>query len=246
MEAVSLLTVSTLKPKRSRVCLHQKHPASRTLARKIIWRWKQEGSVDGKDACVECASLIQILSRKRMPLVAQKLFLEMKSEGFQPDYSTLSALMLCYADNGLFPQAQAIWDEILNSSFMPDIQIVSELIDAYGKMGHFDEVTRILHQVSSRYFNLTPAVCSLAISFFGKRGQLDMMENALKELASSGFLVDSATGNALIRYYSIFGSLTEMEAAYGRLKRSRILIEREGIRAMAFAVYKRKKVLQIG
>ncbi|KAF8407364.1 hypothetical protein HHK36_006492 [Tetracentron sinense] len=181
-----------------------------------------------------------------MPHVAQDLFLEMKSEGFLPSYSTLSALMLCYADNGLFSHTKAIWDETINSSFVPKIDLVTGLMDAYAKMGHFDEVTRILHQVTSRHFNLLPEIYSVAISCFGKRGQLEMMEITMKDMVSSGFTLDSATGNAFIRYYSTFGSLTDMEAAYGRLRRSRILIEKDGIRAMASAYIKERKFYKLG
>lgn len=190
--------------------------------------------------------LIQALSRKRLPHVAQELLFEMRSEGFLPNISTLSALMLCYTENGLFPKAQALWDEIINSSFVPNFQIVSELFDCYGKMGHFDEVTRILHQLSLRDCNFMHEVYSLAISCFGKAGQLEMMENTLKQMVSRGFPVDSPTGNAFIRYYSIFGSLMEMEAAYGRLRKSRILIEEEGIRAISFAYIKEKKYYRLG
>lgn len=250
MEALPLITplclIGSHKTQRFRVSLHQNYSPNRALARKLFWHWKQERSVDGKDNYVDYTPLIQALSRKRLPHVAQELLFEMKSEGFLPNNSTLSALMLCYADNGLFPKAQALWDEIINSSFGPNIEIVSKLIDAYGKMGHFGEVTRILHQVSSRDFNFMHEVYSLAISCFGKGGQLEMMENALKEMVSRGFPVDSATGNAFIRYYSIFGSLTEMEAAYDRLKKSRILIEEEGIRAMSFAYIKEKKYYRLG
>lgn len=190
--------------------------------------------------------LIQELSRKGLPHVAQELLCEMKSEGFLPNNSTLSALMLCYADNGLFPKAQALWDEIIHSSFEPNIQIVSKLIHAYGKMGHFDEVNRILDQLSSRDFKFMHEVYALAISCFGKGGQLEMMENTLEEMVSRDFPVDSSIGNSFIKYYSIFGSLMEMEAAYGRLKSSRILIEEEGIRAMSFAYIKEKKYYRLG
>ncbi|THG20942.1 hypothetical protein TEA_008422 [Camellia sinensis var. sinensis] len=65
-------------------------------------------------------------------------------------------------------------------------------------------------------------------------------------MGSRGFSVDSAIGNAYIIYYSLFGSLTEIEAAYGRLKRSRILIEKDGIRAMSFAYIKEKKFYRLG
>jgi pentatricopeptide repeat protein len=212
----------------------------------IIRKWKQEQGFDHNDSYAACATLVQDLSRKRMPYLAQEVLLEMKSEGFLPNSSTLSALMLCYADNGLFPQAQAIWEEIINSSFVLSIQIVSGLFDAYGRMGHFDEVTKILDQVSSRDLSLLPAVYSMAISCFGKGGQLELMENTLKEMVSRGYIVDSATGNAFIRYYSIFGSLTQMENAYGRFKRSRLLLEEEGIRAMSFAYIKGRKFYKLG
>ncbi|KAM0985718.1 hypothetical protein ACFX13_013177 [Malus domestica] len=103
--------------------------------------------------------------------------------------------MLFHANNGLFPQAEAVWNEMLYISFVPSIQM------------------------RARYLSLFSEVYSLAISCFGKGGQLELMEGALKEMISMGFPVDSATGNAFIRYYSIFGSLTEMETAYGRLKK---------------------------
>ncbi|KAM1216649.1 hypothetical protein ACFX2J_012907 [Malus domestica] len=119
----------------------------------------------------------------------------MKSDGLLPSNSTLSALMLFHANNGLFPQAEAVWNEMLYISFVPSIQM------------------------RARYLSLFSEVYSLAISCFGKGGQLELMEGALKEMISMGFPVDYATGNAFIRYYSIFGSLTEMETAYGRLKK---------------------------
>ncbi|KAH7849556.1 hypothetical protein Vadar_019580 [Vaccinium darrowii] len=146
----------------------------------------------------------------------------MKSEGFPIDGSALSALMLCYADNSLFLEAQAIWDQILNSSFVPNIQIVSQLFNAYGRMGQFDEVIRILHQVSMRHSSLLPEIYLVALSFFGKQGQLEMMENTLRDMISRGFSIDSASANAFLMYCSIFGSLAEMETAYARLKRRNV------------------------
>ncbi|KAM1087392.1 hypothetical protein ACFX2B_012775 [Malus domestica] len=169
----------------------------------------------------------------------------MKSDGLLPSNSTLSALMLCHANNGLFPQAEAVWNEMLYTSFVPSIQVVSQLFDVYGNAGCFERVNEILGQMRARYLSLLPEVYSLAISCFGKGGQLELMEGALKEMISMGFPVDSATGNAFIRYYSIFGSLTEMETAYGRLKRSRFLIEEEGIWAMSFAYLKRSKFYEL-
>ncbi|KAL5836267.1 hypothetical protein ACOSQ3_015823 [Xanthoceras sorbifolium] len=219
---------------------------ARALARKIIRHLKQEVSVRGKGKFVDYASLAQILSKNKMPHLAQELLLEMKSEGFLPGSSTLSALMLYYADNGLYPQAHAIWEELLYSSFDLNIQIVSDLIDAYARMGLFHEIIKILDQVGSRNFNLLPKAYSHAISCFGKQGQLELMEIALKKMLSRGFSVDSATGNSFIRYYSTFGSLTEMESAYGRLKRSRHVIDKEGIRAMSFAYMKERKLYSLG
>lgn len=211
----------------------------------IIRKWKQEECFDGKDIYVDCVPLIRSLSRQKMPHVAQELLLEMKSDGLLPSNSTLSALMICHANNGLFPQAEAIWDEMIHSSFVPSIQVVSELFDAYGNVGCFEKVNEILAQIRSRNLSLFPEVYSLAISCFGKGGQLELMEGTLKEMISRGFPLDSATGNAFIRYYSIFGSLTEMETAYGRLKRSRFLIEEEGIRAMSFAYLKKRKFYRL-
>ncbi|CAB4292577.1 unnamed protein product [Prunus armeniaca] len=249
MEGTLLLSTtcvsSSLKPQHLSFSSHQPQSQSRALARKIIRKWKQEECFDGKDIYVDCVPLIRSLSRQKMPHVAQELLLEMKSDGLLPSNSTLSALMLCHANNGLFPQAEAIWDEMLHSSFVPSIQVVSELFDAYGNVGCFEKVNEILAQIRSRNLSLFPEVYSLAISCFGKGGQLELMEGTLKEMISRGFPLDSATGNAFIRYYSIFGSLTEMETAYGRLKRSRFLIEEEGIRAMSFAYLKKRKFYRL-
>lgn len=238
-----LCPLGSPKPKHLRVRSQQNDSPNRALARKILRHWKQEVN---QNTTTDCAALIQSLSRKNLPHVAQEIFLEMKSEGFPIDGSALSALMLCYADNNLFLEAQAIWDQILNSSFVPNIQIVSQLFDAYGRMGQFDEVIRILHQVSMRHSSLLPEIYLVALSFFGKQGQLEMMENTLRDMISRGFSIDSASANAFLMYYSIFGSLAEMETAYARLKRSRILIEEEGIRAVSLAYIKRKKFYSLG
>ncbi|KAG5226245.1 pentatricopeptide repeat-containing family protein [Salix suchowensis] len=206
----------------------------------MIRQWKRDQGVFGKETRVDCASLIQALCKHRRPHLAEELLLELKCEGFLPDNCTLSAMMLCYADSGLLPQAQAIWEEMLYSSFVPSVQLISDLIDIYAKSGLFDEVIKILDQLSYlRTFDFLPQVYSLAISCFGKGGQLELMEDTLKKMVSKGFWVDSATGNAFVVYYSLHGSLAEMEAAYDRLKRSRLLIEREGIRAMSFAEFLR-------
>ncbi|KAF5940571.1 hypothetical protein HYC85_021738 [Camellia sinensis] len=192
--------------------------------------WKRELSVD-HNINVDLVALVQTLRRKNLPHVAQEILLEINSGSLPLDNSALSALMLCYADNGLFHEAQAIWDGVLNSSF---------------RMERFDDVTRILHQASLRDSNLLPEIYVVALSCFGKHGQLELMENTLREMGSRGFSVDSAIGNAYIIYYSLFGSLTEIEAANGRLKRSRILIEKDGIRAMSFTYIKEKKFYRLG
>ncbi|XP_021275548.1 pentatricopeptide repeat-containing protein At3g42630 isoform X2 [Herrania umbratica] len=217
------------------------------LARRIIRQWKRDGSIlgVGRNNFVDFDSLLQTLASKTMPQphVVHHLLLQ----GLIPNNSTLSEIMLWYADNGLFPQAQVIWEEMLNTtSFTPAIQVVSRFMDAYGKMGHFHKVHEILDQVTLHRVNLSPEVYPVAISCFGKHGRLYLMENTLKEMVSRGLPVDSATGNAFLRYYSIFGSLSEMEIAYARLKRSRHLIEEEGIRAMSSAYIKEGKFYRLG
>ncbi|KAL6013082.1 hypothetical protein ACLOJK_003572 [Asimina triloba] len=192
------------------------------------------------------ALVIRMLGKRKMPDAALQLFHEMKSAGFAPSAVSLSALMLCYADTGLFAHAQAIWDEIINSSFIPEINVISDLFDTYGKMGHFGEIHRIVNELTSRDWALCPKLYSLAISCFGKYGQLEMMEVVMKKMVSKGFKVDSVTGNAFVRFYSLFGSLAEMEAAYGRLKRSRILIEEDAIRAMAFSYISKRRFYKLG
>ncbi|KAM0985716.1 hypothetical protein ACFX13_013175 [Malus domestica] len=236
---------ASLNPKRLSIFCHQSHSQNRALARKIIRKWKRDECFNGQATYVDCVRIIRSLSRQKLPHVAQELLLEMKSDGLLPSNSTLSALMLCHANNGLFPQAEAVWNDLLYTSFVPSIQVVSQLFDVYGNAGCFEKVNEILGQMRARYLSLFPEVYSLAISCFGKGGQLELMEGALKEMISMGFPVDSATGNAFIRYYSIFGSLTEMETAYGRLKRSRFLIEEEGIWAMSFAYLKRSKFYEL-
>ncbi|KAM3344654.1 pentatricopeptide repeat-containing protein isoform X1 [Capsicum galapagoense] len=216
---------------------------SQSSPHKRLWRKKQGGNIDRRSGYADCASLIQGLSRKKLPVAAERLFLDMKSEGFIPDKSTLSALMLCYASNGLFSKALAAWDEIIDRSFLPDVHVVAELIDICGCKGYLDDAVRILHQIT---LNMLPDVYAQAISRFGKKGQLELMEVMLKEMVSMGFPVDSATGNAYVIYYSNFGTLSEMEVAYGRLKMSRILIEEEAIRSISLAYIKKEKFYCLG
>ncbi|KAJ8767797.1 hypothetical protein K2173_020737 [Erythroxylum novogranatense] len=235
-----------LKWKSFKVFCNQRDPSYRALARKITRKLKVDENICAKEYIVGCESIIQSLCRKGMPLLAEEILVEMKVEGFVPNKDIVSAVMLCYANNGLFAQAQAIWEDMLLSAFVPRVQVVSELMDAYGKVGLFHKVTEILEQVCSRDFNFIPEVYSLAISCFGKGGQLDLMESTLKDMISRGLPIDSVTGNAFLMYYSFHGSLTEMETAYGRLKRSRHLIENEGIRAMSFSYIRKRKFFRLG
>ncbi|RVW34473.1 Pentatricopeptide repeat-containing protein [Vitis vinifera] len=160
----------------------------RNLIEQLFWHWKQERSVDGKDNYVDYTPLIQALSRKRLPHVAQELLFEMKSEGFLPNNSTLSALMLCYADNGLFPKAQALWDEIINSSFGPNIQIVSKLIDAYG--GQLEMMENALKEMVSRGFPVDSATGNAFIRYYSIFGFLTEMEAAYDRLKKSRILIE--------------------------------------------------------
>lgn len=200
----------------------------------IIWRRKRASHFSQGDSTVDGPSSVE---KSR----------QLKGLSYESDeMSTLCALMLYYAEKGLFLQAQTIWDQLINSSFVPSLQLISTLFDAYGKHGYFDEVMNILQHMNSRNFHTLPDIYSLAVTCFGKWGQLKLMDNTLKEMVSRGLHVDAVTGNTFLKYYSIFGSLEEMENAYGRLKRSRILIEKEAIRSMALAYIKEKKFYELG
>lgn len=170
----------------------------------------------------------------------------MKALSFQPNCASLSALMLYYAQNGKFSNAQALWGEIISSSYKPDIEIVSALMEVYAKSGVFDEIVRIVQESVSRDFGSELGIYSLAVSCFGESGQLNMMEDIIKIMVSRGLKVDSLIGNAFVKYYSMFGSLEEMEVAYHRMKRSRILIEEEAIRAVARAYISKNKFYKLG
>ncbi|KAJ0965559.1 hypothetical protein J5N97_026697 [Dioscorea zingiberensis] len=211
--------------------------------RPSVPKWMQE---ERQLDDVEFATYLRVLSRERRPDAALQLVSDMKHEGLMPGCDTLSALMLCCAQNNCFPQAQALWDEIINSSLVPSLETVSELIDAYAGMGQFEEIDRILRGTASRGFSFCSDIYTLAISCFGKAGRLEMMEATIKEMVLRGFKVDSAAGNAFVKYYSMFGSLAEMETAYGRLKRSRILIEGDAIRAVASAYVRERKFYRLG
>ncbi|MCD7468000.1 hypothetical protein HAX54_005772 [Datura stramonium] len=240
--ALVVSTAVTPKPRPFWLISYQ----NQSSAKKGLWHKKQGGNIDPRVNYANCASLIRGLSRKKFPFAAERLFLDLKSEGFIPDNSTLSALMLCYASNGLFCKVLAAWDEIINSSFLPDVHVIAELIDICGCKGYLDVAFRILHQIQLKDSNLLPDVYAQAISRFGKKGQLELMEVMLKEMVSMGFPVDSATGNAYVIYYSNFGTLSEMEVAYGRLKMSRILIEEEAIRSISLAYLKEEKFYSLG
>ncbi|CAN8278001.1 unnamed protein product [Cochlearia groenlandica] len=194
---------------------------------------------------IDYAPLIKTLSHRRLPDVAHEVFLLMKSDNFLPNYRTLSALMLCFAENGSLPRAKAVWEEILNSSFVPDLFVVSKLISAYESIGCFNEIAKIAKDVSVRHDKLFPVVCSLAIRCFGENNQLKLMEDMIDEADSNNFSLDSDTSNAIVRYYSVFGSLEKMEQAYGRFKRSNIVIDEECIRDVLLAYLKQRKFYRL-
>ncbi|KAJ1393881.1 Tetratricopeptide-like helical domain superfamily [Sesbania bispinosa] len=214
--------------------------------KKLTWRRNEKGVFGDMESSVDCSSLAENSSRKRMTHQPDGVFHDVRVDGYLPKQSTLPALMLYYIENGLFPQAQITWEQLLNSSFVPSIRFISKVFDAYGKQGKFDEVIDVLHYVNLRNFSILPDIYSLAISCFGRGGQLELMEDTTKEMVSRGFRMGSETGNAFLLYYSIFGSLKEMENAYGRFKRSRLLIEEEVIRAMASAYVKERKFYELG
>ncbi|KAK6941216.1 Pentatricopeptide repeat [Dillenia turbinata] len=247
---VTLPVTVRMREKKNRpsgVCPCKHHSQNRHLLGKIIRQRKREGSISSKAIDESYASILGLLGRKQLPHSAEELIHEMKSLGYSPTSSTLSALLICYADNGCSAQAQSIWDHILNGSFSVDISVLSKLFDAYCRSGQFDQVVNLIHQMSSRgCIDLLPKAYSLAVSCFGKGGQLKLMEDTFQDMVSRGFKVDSATGNAVVIYYSRFGSLKEMEAAYGRLKGSRILIEEEAIRAMSMAYIKENRFYKLG
>ncbi|XP_048329706.1 pentatricopeptide repeat-containing protein At3g42630 isoform X2 [Ziziphus jujuba] len=231
------LTVSLPKP----------NSQNRLLARKIIRQWKKKGlGSDGKHKVVNFVPLVHSLSTQKLFAVADDVLLELQSQGFLSGHSTLSTLMLCFADNGFFPQAQSLWDQMLYSSSPPDIHTLSKLFHFYAKTGHFGKICEILAQLNSTSLHLLPEAYSLAVSCFGNWGQLELMESTVEEMVSKGFSVDSATSNAFVRYYSMYGSLREMETAYGRLKSSRHLIDKDGIRAMSLAYLKQRKLYTLG
>lgn len=219
---------------------------NQSFSAKRLWQTKENGIAYRHNGCMYHGWVIPGLRRKVVPHVAQEFLHKKKSEDFSPDNSTLPDLMLYYANNGLFSQAQALWDEMLSSSFVPSVHIVSELIYLYGTSGYFGMVIRLLRQIHLNHYNLLPDIFAQTISCFGKEGELELMETMLKEMKTMGFSIDSVTGNSFVIYYSIFGSLAEMEEAYARLRSSRILIEAETIRAIASAYIRERKFYNLG
>lgn len=114
---------------------------------KRVWQAKQDGNGSLGDNCMDCGWIVPGLSRKCLPHEAEGFLLKMRSKVFRSNISTLSALMLCYANNRLFSEAQVIWDEIVSSSFAPSVPIISELIYLYATAGHSDMVIRLLQQI---------------------------------------------------------------------------------------------------
>ncbi|KAJ3690300.1 hypothetical protein LUZ61_019464 [Rhynchospora tenuis] len=170
-----------------------------------------------------------------------------------------SALLLHYANNGLFSEAQTLCDKIINSSlFLPawsndsstiDLDLISSLIHCYAQMGRFHDILPILDYITSRHCTenqISHNIFSLAVSCFGGTGQLELMEETLKKMTSKGLKIDSTTGNSYVKYYSHYGSILEMEYAYHRLKKSRISIDKETIRTMASAYIHERKYFKLG
>eukprot|EP01018_Ginkgo_biloba_P027597 Gb_16453 [translate_table: standard] len=204
--------------------------------------WKKQAGYKPREQ--HYTPFMHMLRKAQMPILAQNLFDEMRYEGIQPTLTTMMTVMLCYAESGFF--AQAIWDEIAKCGFQPDVISCIELIQAYGKMGLFDEVARIFNEIKSLGCILDAKIYTAMIICYGKGGQLGMMENMLKEMVSSGFRADSPTLNSIVQSYSFAGSLTDMEESYRYLKAHRILIEKEAIRAMAFAYIQNERFYQLG
>lgn len=198
-----------------------KHPPIQSLPCKIVRCSKQIQCVD-KYAHTDCDTSIQTLGQKKL------------------------LLMLRYANNGIFNEAQSIWDEIMNSSYIPNIKLVSKIIENYCKIGRYEEARRIIHQLSLRDSELLSNIYRVSLSCFGRRGQIEMMENILTDMVSRGFPLDFATGNDVIMYYSLYGSLTQIENVYALLKQWRIVIHKEAIRSISLAYIKRNKFYNLG
>ncbi|EXC12824.1 hypothetical protein L484_008218 [Morus notabilis] len=118
----------------------------------IIRKWKQKGvlTFDGK---APPPLLLRNLSKPDIIGLSEEVLLQLNSKsevGFL-DSTSLYSLMLFFAGNGLFPQAQALWDhQLVNSSSLPTIETVAKLFDVLSQRGHFNQVSEILAQLSSR------------------------------------------------------------------------------------------------
>nr|ABA18097.1 pentatricopeptide repeat protein [Olimarabidopsis pumila] len=235
----------SLKPQNLKLLSCYTDSSTPSIARKLIKDSKLCRVFSRKIQIVDYASLVQTLSQRRLPEVAYEIFIQTKLDNLLPNYRTLCALMLCFAENGFVLRARMIWDEMLNSSFVPDLLVISKLVFAYEKVGCFDEVVKIIKDVDQRYSKLLPVVYSLGISCFGENGQFELMEGIIEELDLRGMLLDSVTANAIVRYYSSSGNLEKMEKAYGRLRKFGVVIEEEEIRAVLLAYLKQRKFYRL-
>ncbi|GLJ10365.1 hypothetical protein SUGI_0126900 [Cryptomeria japonica] len=213
-------------------------------ALKVFKWWRNQIGYKAREQ--QYIPFIDMLRKERMPILAQNLFNEMKYEGIQPGLSTMSILMLCYAESGVFNQAQVIWNEIAKCGFQPDTATCTEMIHAYGRMGLLDEVAKIFKDMKSMGCFLDARVYTELMTCYAKGTQLGMMENVLEEMLSTEFQVDSSTANVIIQSYSFAGSLTKMEETYRRLKACGIFIEEQTIRAIASAYIKNENFYQLG
>jgi hypothetical protein len=175
---------------------------------------------------------------------------------FEKSRHGVSSLLIHYANNGHFSEAQSLCDEIIYSSFIVpsdgnaiDLDLISSLIHCYSQMGRFPDILPVLDDITSRQpvsDEISRSVYSLAVLCFGKAGRLELMEQTLKTMTSKGLNIDSFTANTFVKYYSRHGSILEMEYAYQRLKKSQILIEKDTIRAMASKYIHERKYFKLG
>ncbi|KAF3550673.1 hypothetical protein DY000_02008356 [Brassica cretica] len=69
------------------------------ITRKLIKESKLSRDSSRKIKVVDYCPLIESLKRRRLPDEAHEIFIQMKSDNLLPNYRTLSALMLCFAQN---------------------------------------------------------------------------------------------------------------------------------------------------
>ncbi|KAL0293773.1 UNVERIFIED_CONTAM: Pentatricopeptide repeat-containing protein [Sesamum calycinum] len=151
--------------------------------------------VNKRNAC-NSGSQIHSFSGERLPLIPENI---VKSESLLPDKSTLSALLLYYARNGLLSKASEIWEQMLNSSFMPDAEVVSQLIFLYGGMGDFGMVAKILHQMQLKDSALLPdsTTGNAYLLYYSTFGSLADAESAYGRLKKSRILIEEEAIRAL-------------------------------------------------